>query len=156
MTERKLWQQVKGARVQCAGCGQYFDDGTGDASCVRGSGLCNACYLKEQVVVPTEDSSSKRKHAHYFKDVSDFTEMDTYLLIRVWNIEDKNGALHHALKKMLDAGKRGNKDKMKDIREARDSLNRYLEIEAMFADESPLQDMTTDQCVREIARDCKR
>jgi len=33
---------------------------------------------------------------------------------------------------MLDAGKRGNKDKLKDIREARDTLNRYLEIEAMF------------------------
>lgn len=75
-----------------------------------------------------------RKHNHYFKPIADFDEMDTYLLCRVWRIEDYSGALHHALKKLLDAGKRGNKDKLKDIGEARDSLNRYLEIEAMFDD----------------------
>jgi hypothetical protein len=39
--------------------------------------------------------------------------------------------LFHALKK-LDAGKRGGgKGKLKDIKEARDSLNRYLEIEEL-------------------------
>ena len=35
---------------------------------------------------------------------------------------------------MMDAGKRGGKDKIKDITEARDTLNRYLEIEAMFSE----------------------
>ena len=74
-----------------------------------------------------------RKHAHYFKDVSKFDEMDTYLFCRVWKVEDYSGALHHAIKKIIDAGKRGNKDKLKDIKEAKDSLNRYLEIEEMFS-----------------------
>jgi len=54
------------------------------------------------------------------------------LLARIWNIEDKNGAYFHAFKKVLDAGKRGNKGKFKDIGEAIDSLKRYLEIEKMF------------------------
>lgn len=74
-----------------------------------------------------------RKHAHYFKDVSKFDEMDTYLFCRVWKVEDYSGALHHAIKKIIDAGKRGNKDKLKDIKEAKDALNRYLEIEEMFS-----------------------
>ena len=79
-------------------------------------------------------ADAERKHAHYFKDVSNFDEMDTYLFCRVWKIQDDSGALHHALKKMMDAGKRGGKDKIKDITEARDTLNRYLEIEAMFSE----------------------
>ena len=73
-----------------------------------------------------------KKHSHYFKDTSMFDEIDTYLLARIWNIEDKNGAYFHAFKKVLDAGKRGNKGKFKDIGEAIDSLKRYLEIEKMF------------------------
>lgn len=77
-------------------------------------------------------SKPERKHSHYFKDTSAFDEIDTYLLCRVWQVKDDSGALHHALKKILDAGKRGSKGKIKDVTEARDTLNRYLEIEAMF------------------------
>lgn len=80
-------------------------------------------------------NGTQRRHAHYFKDVERYSEMDTYLLCRVWKIQDDSGALHHALKKLLDAGKRGSKNKIKDVAEARDTLNRYLEIEEMFADE---------------------
>lgn len=75
---------------------------------------------------------SSRKHNHYFKDTSKFDEIDTYLLARIWGIEDKNGAYFHAFKKVLDAGKRGNKGKLKDIGEAIDSLKRYIEVEEMF------------------------
>lgn len=79
------------------------------------------------------NKEKQRKHSHYFKDTSKFDEIDTYLLARIWNIVDENGALLHALKKILDAGKRGaGKDKLKDIGEARDSLIRYLEIEELF------------------------
>ena len=56
-----------------------------------------------------DDTVAQRKHAHYFKDISDFNEMDTYLFCRVWKVKDDSGALHHALKKLMDAGKRGNK-----------------------------------------------
>jgi hypothetical protein len=87
----------------------------------------------EEVEEVVEEPKQERKHSHYFKDVSKFDEIDTYLLARIWGIEDENGALFHALKKMLDAGKRGGgKGKLKDISEARDSLNRYLEIEESF------------------------
>jgi len=90
--------------------------------------------IREHRALHKSSANNERKHAHYFKDVSNFDEMDTYLFCRVWKIQDDSGALHHALKKMMDAGKRGNKDKIKDIAEARDTLNRYLEIEAMFSE----------------------
>jgi len=88
--------------------------------------------VRAEVEGRKDDSAKERKHSHYFKPTKEFDEIDTYLLCRIWKVKDDSGALHHALKKMLDAGKRGNKDKLKDIREARDTLNRYLEIEAMF------------------------
>lgn len=76
---------------------------------------------------------TKRKHSHYFKDISNFGEMDTYLFCRIWGIKDDSGALHHAVKKLIDSGKRGaGKSKIKDITEARDTLNRYIEIEEML------------------------
>jgi hypothetical protein len=36
--------------------------------------------------------------------------------------------LQHAIKKLLDSGKRGHKDQYKDIQEAIDSLNRWQDI----------------------------
>lgn len=85
----------------------------------------------QEAVQEVLDKNS-RKHSHYFKDTSKFDEIDTYLLARIWGIEDKNGAYFHAFKKVLDAGKRGNKGKLKDIGEAIDSLKRYIEVEEMF------------------------
>lgn len=94
-------------------------------------------HIRDRILAELNASAPKpRKHAHYFKNISDFDEMDTYLFCRVWKVKDDSGALHHALKKLMDAGKRGNKDKTKDVTEARDTLNRYLEIEAMFVEVS--------------------
>lgn len=90
--------------------------------------------IEEMSQYLSEITQKERKHNHYFKDTSKFDEIDTYLLARIWGIEDKNGAYFHAFKKVLDAGKRGNKGKFKDIGEAIDSLKRYLEIEKMFED----------------------
>jgi hypothetical protein len=41
-----------------------------------------------------------------------------------------NPCLQHAIKKLLCAGFRGVKDSEKDVREAIDSLNRYLQMKA--------------------------
>jgi hypothetical protein len=111
-------------------------DGYGQQTMLRHDFL--ETFRPKSVVDDTfnDDTPAQRKHAHYFKDISDFNEMDTYLFCRVWKVKDDSGALHHALKKLMDAGKRGNKDKIKDVTEARDTLNRYLEIEAMFAEVS--------------------
>lgn len=73
---------------------------------------------------------SERKHSHYFKDVRHLDFVDIYQVCKLFPVDDDSGAIVHARKKLLVAGGRGaGKDMIKDITEARDTLNRYLQIE---------------------------
>lgn len=69
-------------------------------------------------------------HNHYFKDVSDIDEIDVYRVCDLFDVFDTSGAIHHAIKKLLCSGKRGVKDYRKDLEEARDSIQRKLDIMA--------------------------
>ena len=65
----------------------------------------------------------------YFKDVSGMTEVDVYAVHQLFNIQDPSGAIQHASKKLLLSGVRtGGKSKRVDIQEARDTLNRWLQL----------------------------
>lgn len=70
------------------------------------------------------------KHSHYFKDVSDLDEIDVYRVCDLFDVNDTSGAIQHALKKLLCSGQRGVKDYRKDLEEARDSIQRKLDIMA--------------------------
>lgn len=84
---------------------------------------------KPSTVPTVNEKSIKDIYSEYFKDVSGISYMDVYLVCKVFVVEDSSGALQHAIKKLLLSGVRtGNKSKYKDIREARDTLNRWLEI----------------------------
>lgn len=70
-----------------------------------------------------------QKYPKYFRDVADLKEIDVYGVCQLFGVSDASGALHHAIKKLLLSGVRtGGKSARKDIEEARDTLNRYLEI----------------------------
>ena len=77
--------------------------------------------------------SSKKKPMHekypaYYKDVSHLTSIDVYRVHRLFEVSDP--VIHHASKKLLMAGSRtGEKFEIDDIREARDSLTRWLDME---------------------------
>ena len=63
----------------------------------------------------------------YFKDVSGFDVVDVYRVHRLFGVNDE--VLCHASKKLLLSGVRtGGKTLEQDVREARDSLNRWLEM----------------------------
>ena len=63
----------------------------------------------------------------YFKDVSGFDVVDVYRTHRIFGLNDE--VLCHASKKLLLSGVRtGGKTLEQDVREARDSLNRWLEM----------------------------
>lgn len=65
----------------------------------------------------------------YYKDVSELDEVDVYAVHMVFKIEDHSGCTHHASKKLLLSGARtGGKPAWKDIKEARDTLTRYLQL----------------------------
>lgn len=65
----------------------------------------------------------------YYKDVSGVDSIDVYKTNELFGIDDPSGAIQHASKKLLLSGVRtGGKSKYDDIKEARDTLNRWLEI----------------------------
>ena len=69
---------------------------------------------------------SEQKHKHYHKDVSGRQTIDIYGVCEVFEVDDVSGRLHHAIKKILMAGKRGSKGYRQDIQEAVDTLNEKL------------------------------
>lgn len=76
------------------------------------------------------EKSNIEKYPKYFKDVSAYEELDVYLLLEIFEVTDH--AIGHAIKKLLLAGVRsGGKPASKDIEEARDTLNRWLEIRSL-------------------------
>lgn len=76
-----------------------------------------------------KDDSSKPKHSHYHKDVSDYDTIDIYAVCKIFDVQDTSGCLQHAIKKLLVTGKRGHKDRKTDIQNAIDTLNRLLALE---------------------------
>lgn len=76
----------------------------------------------------------KQKHSHYYKDVKHLTFIDVYRVLHLFNVSDP--CLQHAIKKLLVAGGRGaGKDITQDVREAQDSLARFLEMRDEDSDE---------------------
>lgn len=56
-----------------------------------------------------------------------YVTVDPYRIARLWELKDP--ALFQAFKKTLCGGQRGGKDLLQDVKEARDALNRWLELE---------------------------
>ena len=66
-------------------------------------------------------------HQHYYKDVSHLNTIDVYRVLKLFNVTDP--CIQHAVKKLLVAGGRGaGKSIERDLREARDSINRALQM----------------------------
>ena len=74
-----------------------------------------------------KQSANQRMYPKYFKSVVNDTYIDVYRVHQLFNLN--NEMLCHASKKLLLAGERtGEKSLRKDVIEARDTLNRYLEL----------------------------
>lgn len=101
-----------------------------------GEDFCQNCFrkheLKELHLSPREEhheDSLSKKYPKYYKDVGDLREVDVYAVHKLFNIQDPSGAIQHASKKLLLSGVRtGGKSVQKDIQEARDTLDRWLQL----------------------------
>jgi len=70
----------------------------------------------------------------YYKPVSELTEIDVYAVHQLFVIQDPSGAIQHASKKLLLSGVRtGGKSKYEDIKEARDTLTRWLQLQEQLS-----------------------
>ena len=91
--------------------------------------FCSSCagtLVRSKLVEP----SLPQLYPKYYKNVDGLTEVDVYAVHQLFNIQDPSGAIQHASKKLLLSGVRtGGKSKRDDIREARDTLNRWLQLD---------------------------
>lgn len=72
-------------------------------------------------------TESPRRHSHYFKDVSSLKAVDVYRVLDLFGVT--HPCAQHAIKKLLMAGQRGGgKDLERDVREAGDTINRWLQM----------------------------
>jgi len=73
--------------------------------------------------------SMAEMYPKYYKDFTGVDEADVYLVHDRFQIDDPSGCIHHASKKLLLCGVRtGGKDMATEIKEARDTLTRKLQL----------------------------
>lgn len=61
--------------------------------------------------------------------------LDVYRICALYEIDDTSGAVHHAIKKLLKMGKRGYKDRNKDLQEVIDTLTELQKLGEELCDE---------------------
>jgi len=88
---------------------------------------CEFCQQAEIFEPDSDEQNQFENYPHHFKPVSELTEVDVFVVHNTFAIQDHSGALHHASKKLLLSCIRG-KPSHADIKEARDSLNCWLQL----------------------------
>jgi hypothetical protein len=127
-------------RCKSIGCKHNVFDGVDFcAECtdltLPGRGLLDSLGVSKSPRIPAPPApagaSLADRYPQYYKDVSHLSEIDVYAVHHLFNIQDPSGVIQHASKKLLLSGVRtGGKSFYDDVREARDSLNRWLELNA--------------------------
>ena len=70
-----------------------------------------------------------KRYPKYYKDVRKLSAIDVYAVHELFDINDPSGCIQHASKKLLLCGVRtGGKDVATEIKEARDTLTRKLQL----------------------------
>jgi hypothetical protein len=65
-------------------------------------------------------------YPHYYRPVPNASHVDVYRVCDMFGV--RRSAVAHAVKKLLCSGIRGAKDELRDLREARDSIDRAIEM----------------------------
>ena len=120
-----MTQRTKCANPQCANT--FPQNGLGS------NRYCSiTCLEKHQNILPSETKVAKTMaelYPAYHKDIRHLDSIDVYGVHHLFNVQDPSGCIQHASKKLLLSGVRtGGKSKFKDIKEARDTLTRWLEL----------------------------
>lgn len=103
----------------------------GECEFIRAFGWRFNTKWMELVSDEKTNANPATRYPAYYKDVSSLTVIDVYAVHKLFGIDDPSGAIQHASKKLLLSGVRtGGKSKVDDVREARDTLTRWLELEA--------------------------
>lgn len=95
---------------------------------LRNEWLLRVAVARPQVGAMTQDLADK--YPKYHKRLPEGTaSIDTYMVNKLFPVADDTGCIIHARKKLLIPGVRtGGKSMADDVREARDTLTRWLQI----------------------------
>ena len=111
------------------GCSNPVTDPTQDFCQECRQTICDESDEKHKLHQPAVAASSLvDKNPHHFRSVEHLTEVDPYAIHHLFNLNDPSGALQHASRKLLLSGGPEGYPDYEDIREARDTLTRWLEL----------------------------
>lgn len=120
-------------KVPCMGAGCENKVFAGILRCeeclVTGNRLKDTAPLAKAMVAEQAERMSS-KYPKYYKPVKEgTTDLDVYGVCQLFPVNDDTGCINHARKKLLVPGTRtGGKSFRDDIKEARDTLTRWLEL----------------------------
>ncbi|WQZ52359.1 hypothetical protein FCMLKIFP_00009 [Pseudomonas phage Ka3] len=127
MTKHPLCNNHHSATATCGLCRELYKMSSMGAV----YGISTQGLPKEYVEKATKSTKPKADPQNrYRREIpKDWTWLDVYRLNTLFPITcDNSGAIDHARKKLLNLGQRsGGKSVHQDVKEARDSLNRWLE-----------------------------
>lgn len=90
---------------------------------------CTQCLVERNQEQMRTNRPMSEKYPKYYKSVEHLKEIDVYTVHELFNIQDPSGCIQHASKKLLLSGVRtGGKSAIDDIKEARDTLTRFLQL----------------------------
>ena len=96
----------------------------------------HCCETDEKLVYPPTgiaSSTVENRKPHTFRSVEHLTEVDVFAIHHLFEMNDPSGALQYASRKLLLSGTGLEKETIyEDIREARDTLTRWLEINTTY------------------------
>jgi hypothetical protein len=90
-------------------------------------------YIREDLVEELMENAQKATQSILRKDPSKYhrnikgASVDVYDVLNAYEVT--NPAVQHAVKKLLQAGNRGHKDRATDLKEALQSIERAIELE---------------------------
>jgi hypothetical protein len=98
-----------------------------------GEDFCPDCTIRiantPVALEKPQELSLSDVYPQYYKKVGDLTEVDVYAVHYLFDVQDPSGCLQHSSKKLLLSGVRtGGKSQYNDVREARDTLTRWLQL----------------------------
>jgi hypothetical protein len=94
-----------------------------------GEDFCFHCAPAKEPAMSQDNQTMSQKYPQYYKKVGALTEIDVYAVHHLFDIQDPSGCIQHASKKLLLSGVRtGGKSALKDIKEARDTLTRWIQL----------------------------
>jgi len=96
----------------------------GCCNAVVGSDFCAPCLNKEEATGLGSQLTLADRYPEQYKSLGDATEIDAFGVHHLFQIQDPSGCLQHASRKLLVGGE----PVYRDVREARDTLTRWLQL----------------------------